>query len=82
MKFTFPGPVGLNQKAGHCAGQVSGGLRGGEGGARGGGHSFWMARESSDWKARRGERNSTSTGKELMFPIVIAECNLGLTFSE
>lgn len=31
MKFTFPGPVGLNQKAGHCAGQVSG-ERGGKGG--------------------------------------------------
>ena len=30
----------------------------------------------------RGERNSTSTGKELVFPIVMAECNLGLTFSE
>lgn len=32
MKFTFPGPVGLNQKAGHCGGQVSGEPGGGEGG--------------------------------------------------
>lgn len=82
MKFTFPGPVGLNQKAGHCAGQVSGERGGREGGARGGGHSCGMAPESSDWKAERGERNSTSTGKELVFPIVMAECNLGLTCSE
>lgn len=55
MKFTFPGPVGLNQKAGHCAGQVSGECGGREGGARGGGHSCWMAPESSDWKAEARE---------------------------
>ena len=54
----------------------------GGGGGKGRGHSCWMAPESSDCKAERGERNSTSTGKELVFPIVMAEWTLGLTFSE
>lgn len=73
MKFICPGPVGLNQKAGHCAGQVSGG-RGREGGARGGGTvSGWFGRVRDQ---KQGEaREIAPTGKELVFPIAMAECN-------
>lgn len=79
MKFTFPGLVGLNQKA-PC--YVSTGFREGVEEGRGLG-GCWMIRESVDPRRQReGERNITSTGKELGFSIWWAEFDFWLKFNE
>lgn len=79
MKFPFPGLIGLHQKS-PCG--VSTGFREAVGEGEGW-KDCWMIKVSVDSrKQREGERNSTSTGKELGFSIWWEEFNFWLKFSE
>ena len=75
MKFTFPGPVGLNQKAQCCASPAfrrawgRGGLEG------------WLRRAQTQGSRGRGEKLHLSR-RRADVPHLEAECNFGLTFSE